>query len=223
MRFGVVTFPESNCDRACVDASGRVFGHDNTSISHMDPAIPDVDCVVLPGGVSCGDYLRAGSSARVSPIMRAVAQFAEGGGVVFGICNGFQILLEAGLPLELIRRLIREDLLDSAHDISDGGLSVALAECVTSDRSPGCRVLLPGSGGAVSHVFGEYAGGVVVTYSTENGSQNARMAAEAGVPLMDSGEVGGDWLSIEDWVDGGLTEFRDTWSSGFTRPLALES
>ena len=97
MRWAVVTFPGSNCDMDCVDQLERVLGQEVVQVWHADTTLPEVDCVVLPGGFSYGDYLRAGSIARFSPIMQAVIAFAESGGVVLGICNGFQILLEAGL------------------------------------------------------------------------------------------------------------------------------
>lgn len=97
MRWAVVTFPGSNCDEDCKDQLSRVLKQEVVSVWHQDETLPPVDCVVLPGGFSYGDYLRAGSIARFSPIMKAVVDFANAGGLVLGICNGFQILLEAGL------------------------------------------------------------------------------------------------------------------------------
>jgi phosphoribosylformylglycinamidine synthase I len=97
MRWAVVTFPGSNCDQDCVDQLGRVLRQQVVEVWHKDFVLPDVDCVVLPGGFSYGDYLRAGSIARFANIMGAVSEFAAKGGLVLGICNGFQILLEAGL------------------------------------------------------------------------------------------------------------------------------
>jgi phosphoribosylformylglycinamidine synthase I len=95
-RIGVVVFPGSNDDR---DALGALagLGADAVPVWHGDSALPDLDAVVLPGGFSYGDYLRAGAIARFSPAMRAVADFAADGGLVLGICNGFQVLCEAGL------------------------------------------------------------------------------------------------------------------------------
>ena len=95
MRWAVVTFPGSNCDQDCVDQLSRVLDQDVVEVWHKDTTLPEVDCVVLPGGFSYGDYLRSGSIARFAPIMSEVKKFAEAGGYVFGICNGFQILLEA--------------------------------------------------------------------------------------------------------------------------------
>jgi phosphoribosylformylglycinamidine synthase subunit PurQ / glutaminase len=95
-RVAVVTFPGSNDDRDALDALARV-GAEGVAVWHADEQLPDVAGVVLPGGFSYGDYLRCGAIARFSPAMRAVAEFAADGGPVLGICNGFQILCEAGL------------------------------------------------------------------------------------------------------------------------------
>ncbi len=104
MRFGVVVFPGSNCDYDAHHVIGRVLGEPVEFLWHQDEALRGVDCVILPGGFAYGDYLRAGAIARFSPVMRAVARFAADGGVVLGICNGFQILLEAGLLPGAMRR-----------------------------------------------------------------------------------------------------------------------
>ncbi len=104
MRFGVVVFPGSNCDRDCRDVTERLLGQPTLFIWHEAAVLPDVDAVILPGGFSYGDYLRAGAIARFSPVMKAVAAFAERGGPVIGICNGFQILVESGLLPGAFRR-----------------------------------------------------------------------------------------------------------------------
>jgi phosphoribosylformylglycinamidine synthase subunit PurQ / glutaminase len=97
MRFGVVVFPGSNCDHDAHHAIGAVLGQPVDFIWHQSENLDGLDAVVLPGGFSYGDYLRTGAIARFSPVMRAVERFARRGGLVLGICNGFQILLEAGL------------------------------------------------------------------------------------------------------------------------------
>ncbi len=97
MNIGVVVFPGSNCDHDCVHVLGDVLGQTVRSIWHKETALDGLDAVVLPGGFSYGDYLRTGAIARFSPVMGAVQKFAASGGLVLGICNGFQILLEAGL------------------------------------------------------------------------------------------------------------------------------
>ena len=102
--FAIVTFPGSNCDYDCYRAVQDVAGHRARFVWHRETELGAPDAVVLPGGFSYGDYLRAGAIARFSPIMPAVIDFARGGGLVLGICNGFQVLCEAHLlPGALVR------------------------------------------------------------------------------------------------------------------------
>ena len=103
MNSSVITFPGSNCDRD-IHVALKKFGFKNKMVWHDDLELPKSDLVVLPGGFSYGDYLRCGSMASKSKIMKSVLNFAKGGGKVIGICNGFQILVEAGLlPGVLLR------------------------------------------------------------------------------------------------------------------------
>jgi phosphoribosylformylglycinamidine synthase len=97
MKFGVLVFPGSNCDQDCAHAIKDVLKKSVTYIWHQDTDLKGLDCVILPGGFSYGDYLRTAAIARFSPVMKSVTGFARKGGTVIGICNGFQILLEAGL------------------------------------------------------------------------------------------------------------------------------
>lgn len=97
MRFGVVTFPGSNCDQDCVHVLRAALGQDVDEVWHEDRSLDGLDAVVLPGGFAHGDYLRAGAIAARAPVMLAVREFARTGRPVLGICNGFQVLLEAGL------------------------------------------------------------------------------------------------------------------------------
>jgi phosphoribosylformylglycinamidine synthase len=104
MRWGVVVFPGSLDDRDALRAVERVLGDEAVALWHKDRDLRGVDCVVLPGGFSYGDYLRCGAMAKFSPVMESVARHAAAGGAVLGICNGFQILCEAGLlPGALVR------------------------------------------------------------------------------------------------------------------------
>ncbi|MFN0013158.1 MAG: phosphoribosylformylglycinamidine synthase subunit PurQ [Saprospiraceae bacterium] len=105
MKFGVVIFPGSNCDDDMVHVLGDVMGQHVVKLWHKNTDLPaGLDCVVLPGGFSYGDYVRAGAIAQFSPIMKAVKNFAARGGYIFGVCNGFQILCEAHLlPGVLLR------------------------------------------------------------------------------------------------------------------------
>ncbi len=97
MKFGVVVFPGSNCDADCYHVVKEVMNQQVEYIWHKENTVDGFDALILPGGFSYGDYLRTGSIARFSPIMPSVIDFADRGGLVIGICNGFQILLEAGL------------------------------------------------------------------------------------------------------------------------------
>ena len=103
MNIAVLQFPASNCDQDAVHAI-RLLGHPARYVWHKENSLGDADAVIVPGGFSYGDYLRCGAIARFSPVMQAVKQFADNGGLVLGVCNGFQVLTEAGLlPGALIR------------------------------------------------------------------------------------------------------------------------
>ena len=107
MKFGIVVFPGSNCDRDMYDALKHELDQDVTMLWHKDKDLSEFnteDCIILPGGFSYGDYLRCGAIARFSPMMQSVIEFANAGGKVFGVCNGFQILCESHLlPGALLR------------------------------------------------------------------------------------------------------------------------
>ena len=97
MKFGVVVFPGSNCDHDCFHVVKNVLKQPVEYVWHKNTKLDHFDCIIIPGGFSYGDYLRCGAIARFSPIMESVIKFANNGGLVVGICNGFQVLLEAGL------------------------------------------------------------------------------------------------------------------------------
>jgi phosphoribosylformylglycinamidine synthase len=104
VKIGVVVFPGSNCDHDAFYVADTILGQETHLIWHKEGSIGDVDVVILPGGFSYGDYLRCGAIARFSPVMKDVVRFANTGGLVIGICNGFQVLTEAGLlPGVLLR------------------------------------------------------------------------------------------------------------------------
>ena len=104
MRVGVIVFPGSNCDHDAYHVSSHVLGLQTSFVWHKETRLPSVDLVIIPGGFSYGDYLRAGAVARFSPIMARVIRYAREGGLVLGICNGFQVLCECGLlPGALLR------------------------------------------------------------------------------------------------------------------------
>ncbi len=147
MKAAVVTFPGSNCDRDLLRAFAAA-GAQTVAVWHKDTALPeDVDVVGLPGGFSFGDYLRCGAIAAQAPIMPAVADFAQRGGMVLGICNGFQVLLETGLlPGALIRNAGLKFI------CRNSALRVETADSpFTAGWAPGARITLP-----VAHHDGNY-------------------------------------------------------------------
>jgi phosphoribosylformylglycinamidine synthase len=116
MKVGIVVFPGSNCDKDTLDAFEKVLGMPTKLLWHKDTMIENCDLVVLPGGFSYGDYLRSGAIARFAPLMEAIIAHATQGGMVLGICNGFQILTEAGLlPGALLRNTSRQFISDDVY------------------------------------------------------------------------------------------------------------
>ncbi|MBI5378898.1 MAG: phosphoribosylformylglycinamidine synthase subunit PurQ [Nitrospirae bacterium] len=117
MRFGIVRFPGSNCDGDCYHVVKEVLREEADFVWHKEEALGQrYQCLILPGGFSYGDYLRTGAIARFSPVMRAVERFAKEGGLVLGICNGFQILLEAGLlPGAVVRNRTLQFICRDVH------------------------------------------------------------------------------------------------------------
>jgi phosphoribosylformylglycinamidine synthase len=116
VKFAVVVFPGSNCDRDAHDVVRHVLGQQAELVWHKETSLAGADVVILPGGFAHGDYLRTGAIARFSPIMTAIKAFADAGGPVLGICNGFQILLEAGfLPGAMLRNRGLKFICDHVH------------------------------------------------------------------------------------------------------------
>lgn len=136
MNFAVLQFPASNCDQDAVHALRDVLGQSARYLWHKETSVGDADAVIVPGGFSYGDYLRCGAIARFSPVMQAVKQFADHGGLVLGICNGFQVLTEAGLlPGALVRN---RDLQFHCEHVF---LKTATADSPFTNRIPAGKLL----------------------------------------------------------------------------------
>ena len=147
MNIGVIVFPGSNCDHDCEHVFADVLGQSVQKVWHKETSLTGLDAIILPGGFSYGDYLRAGAIARFSPVMSAIRQFAEAGGMILGICNGFQILLEAGL---LPGAMLRNRSL--AFVCRDTSVRVENAATVFTGRCESGQVLkLP-----IAHADGNY-------------------------------------------------------------------
>lgn len=150
MKFGVVVFPGSNCDQDIIYALRHVLGQEVRELWHKDENLEDFnqdDCIVLPGGFSYGDYLRSGAIARFSPIMESVIPFAREGGMVVGICNGFQILCEADLlPGALLHNRDQRFICRNAHIVP-----ATSQRPITQNLEPGKALKIP-----VAHAEGRY-------------------------------------------------------------------
>jgi phosphoribosylformylglycinamidine synthase len=135
MNFAILQFPASNCDQDALHAI-RLLGHSARYVWHKESSLGDADAVIVPGGFSYGDYLRCGAIARFSPVMQAVKQFADNGSLVLGICNGFQVLTEAGLlPGALVRN---RDLQFHCEHIF---LKTATADSPFTNKIPAGKIL----------------------------------------------------------------------------------
>lgn len=150
MKFGVIVFPGSNCDDDMIHVLGTVLGHEVRKVWHKEEKLYDFDesdCIIVPGGFSYGDYLRCGAIARFSPIMKEVVRFANDGGLVWGICNGFQILCEADLlPGVLLRNSNQKFICKNIH------MKVKTTEsAITSDYKEGEVLKIP-----IAHAEGRY-------------------------------------------------------------------
>ncbi len=140
MKFGVVVFPGTWSDRDCGWVIDQVLGQELTYLWHKDADLKGCDCVILPGGFAYGDYLRTGAIARFAPVMEKVGEFADRGGLVWGICNGFQVLCEAGLlPGALIRNASLEFRCEWAHLTVERTDLAFTSGC--TDREAGGRVV----------------------------------------------------------------------------------
>jgi len=150
MKFGVVTFPGSNCDHDLVHVLRDVLGLEVIHLWHKDQSLDRFDtrdCIMLPGGFSYGDYLRCGAIARFSPIMNSIKEFANSGGFVWGICNGFQILCEAGLLPGVLLRNISQQFICKNMFITPSSNNTA----ITYSLIPGKPYKIP-----IAHADGRY-------------------------------------------------------------------
>ena len=172
MKIGVVVFPGSNCDHDAYHVAKHVMGQEARFVWHKESDLRDIDAVILPGGFAYGDYLRTGAVARFSPIMRAVTEFAAKGGPVLGICNGFQVLQEAGLlPGAMLRNKTVKFLSQPVHvrverddTIATGGVAVGTVLTMPIAHGEG-NFYLPE--GQLDRLEGE--GRVVFRYVTRDG------------------------------------------------------
>ena len=172
MKFGIVVFPGSNCDHDAYHAAKHIMGQDAHFIWHKDSSLGDADVIILPGGFSYGDYLRTGAIARFSPVMKEVVRFAKTGGTVIGICNGFQILLEAGmLPGVMLRNSSLKFVCKFIQLKVENAATRFTSECEVGDvlRIP------------IAHGDGNYfASREIVESLQENGQIVFRYCSEAG-------------------------------------------
>ena len=185
MKFAIVVFPGSNCDQDCEHVAKNLLGCEADYVWHADTDLKGADVVVIPGGFAYGDYLRAGALARFSPVMESVASFAKGGGPVLGICNGFQVLLEAALLPGAMR--VNRGLRYVCRDVN---LKVENEETpFTRLYEPGTVVRMPighmeGNYTAPPHVLDELEAEdrVVFRYCDERGRSPRRREPERGRP-----------------------------------------
>ena len=175
IKFGVIVFPGSNCDHDAYHAVRHVLGQDARFIWHKEERVGDVDVVVIPGGFSYGDYLRAGAIARFSPVMSDVVRFAREGGIVMGICNGFQVLCESGLLPGALMRNASLRFVCKPVDLR-----------VEETGTPFTRVLSKGDRLRIPIAHGEgnyYASEEVLDRLEANGQVVFRYADETGAPV----------------------------------------
>jgi phosphoribosylformylglycinamidine synthase I len=199
MRVGVVVFPGSNCDHDTYHALKHVCGQDARFVWHKDSDLRGLDALVLPGGFAYGDYLRTGAIARFSPVMRALTEFAGQGGTVLGICNGFQILQEAGLlPGAMLRNRTVKFLSQPVHVRVERDDTAA-----TAGIPVGTVLTMPIAHGEGNFYLAddeldrlEQAGQVVFRYTTKDGqlsdeaNPNGSLHAIAGVCSRERNVVG---------------------------------
>jgi phosphoribosylformylglycinamidine synthase subunit PurQ / glutaminase len=187
LKFGIVVFPGSNCDHDTFFALKDILRQETVYLWHKDRDLRGVDCVVLPGGFSYGDYLRSGAIARFSPLMEEVREFAERGGLVLGICNGFQVLLELGLlPGAMLRNKNLKFLCQFVH------LRVDNPETrFTRLSRPGQILRIP-----IAHFDGQYFAPAETLHDLESYNQVVFRYADKKGALTEKANVNGSAASI---------------------------
>lgn len=187
MKFGVVVFPGSNCDQDVIDALQHTTQQEVVRLWHKDHDLQNCDFIVLPGGFSYGDYLRSGAIARFSPIMQEVTKFANAGGYVWGICNGFQILTEAGLlPGALLRNTNQQFICQNVYITPENtqALPTALLE-------PGKAYKIP-----IAHGEGRFHADVNTLKKLEDNGQIMFRYCNAQGQVSDQTNCNGSLLNI---------------------------
>lgn len=197
-KFGVVIFPGSNCDQDMIYVLETIMGQKVVQLWHKDTDMQGVDFVVLPGGFSYGDYLRSGAIARFSPIMEKVTGFAEKGGYVFGVCNGFQILCEAGLlPGALLHNTERKFICKNVFIKADNNHTL-----ITSGIPTGRVLKIP-----IAHGEGRYyADEETLKKINDNGQVLFRYCDEAG-NITDAANPNGALQNIAGVCNAGKNVF----------------
>jgi len=182
MKFGVIVFPGSNCDQDMIYVLSKIMEQEVVKLWHKDTDLQGVDAIVLPGGFSYGDYLRSGAIARYSPIMEKVIEFANNGGFVFGVCNGFQILCESGLlPGALLHNDNQKYICKNIHIIPDNNSSSVTAKL---DNQKALKI-------PIAHGEGRYfARKEVLQEMRQNGQILFRYCNEAGEITSDANPNG---------------------------------
>ncbi len=186
MNIGVIVFPGSNCDHDAYHVTRHVFGLNTRFVWHKEAQLGDLDLVIVPGGFSYGDYLRAGAVARFSPITERIVAFARRGGLVLGICNGFQVLCESGLlPGVLTRNTSLRFVCKWVH------LRVEHTTAFTSAMTPGQVIRMP-----VAHGEGNYYASQPVLDGLEAAGQVAFRYCEADGSVTDPANPNGSARNI---------------------------
>lgn len=187
MKFGIVIFPGSNCDYDTLNVLKDVFQEETVFLWHKDHNIKNVDCIILPGGFSYGDYLRSGAIARFSPLMQEVQEFASRGGLVLGICNGFQVLLELGLlPGAMLRNKNLKFLCQHVHIRIDEEKTP-----FTNKGEKGQVLRIP-----IAHFDGNYYDSEVGMEALLENNQVVFRYSEASGLISDMGNVNGSKESV---------------------------